>query len=34
MDTPTTFRYRVYGSDNEVHDTLCVDITFLDKSGT
>ena len=31
LDTPTTFRYQVYDSENRVHDALCVDITFLDK---
>ena len=30
LDTPTTFRYQV-SAGGSVHDTLCVDVTFLDK---
>ena len=30
LDTPTTYRYQVSVGD-DVHDALCVDITFLDK---
>ena len=32
LDTQTTYRYQV-SVDGIVHDTLCVDITFLDKDG-
>ena len=31
LNTPTTFRYQVSSTGNQVQDTLCVDVTYLDK---